>query len=616
MQRVIKLSKFRNFGLENEETLILNQSLSKGEMGDLVIVIGPNNSGKSNILDAISLLQEDRALSDRDITTLSLDEEHRKPHVSLGIRSRADEISIYYRKGLGETTCNVSLPQEPASYNFEKAKDDFLKLSTRVAEKNYHFSDIASRYQDECSQGQRLDEAAFRSFLTRYLEELKDQATRWGLIRYSNDALRNLTELSEFTKNIITDVYFSEDKYVMANNYVSKHCGMPLLPKIFRYEEKPITSRDMYVESKDFANSSFFHSLFKAIGIDPQEVVNAYGQFQKFHNPATLTKIKKRINNATDKINEQFNKMYFAEQDEYKFTIELESQTISFGMARGESEDPIMIEYQSTGFRWFFNLYFNFLCSNQLKPGDIVIMDEPATHLHPQGQKELRKFIKEFAVKNDLTFVIATHSPFLIDPDNYDELRVVSTKDNRSHIDNLFTAVNMDDPDSLMPIKESLTVKQNVFYEFETEVIWVEGITDYCYLTMFKKLLDKENIAFIPFQGVGADDEEQRAIIKRLKNIPFFKRNMLVDGDKAGRAMKKNCKDTAFNDVVCISDVPTQGKSFVEIEDLFSTEDRRKFGLDKKASGATLMKKCCKLEDFSKETVDNFKALFALLLDE
>ena len=96
MQRVIKLSKFRNFGLENEETLILNQSLSKGEMGDLVIVIGPNNSGKSNILDAISLLQEDRALSDRDITTLSFDEEHRKPHVSLGIRGRADEISIYY----------------------------------------------------------------------------------------------------------------------------------------------------------------------------------------------------------------------------------------------------------------------------------------------------------------------------------------------------------------------------------------------------------------------------------------------------------------------------------------------------------------------------------------
>lgn len=50
-----------------------------------------------------------------------------------------------------------------------------------------------------------------------------------------------------------------------------------------------------------------------------------------------------------------------------------------------------MIEYQSTGFRWFFNLYFNFLCSNQLKSGDIVIMDEPATHLHPQGAKGIEK---------------------------------------------------------------------------------------------------------------------------------------------------------------------------------------------------------------------------------
>ena len=59
---------------------------------------------------------------------------------------------------------------------------------------------------------------------------------------------------------------------------------------------------------------------------------------------------------------------------------------------------------------------------------------------------------------------------------------------NRAHIENLFTAANINDPDSLLPIKDALTIKQNILYDLGTEVFWVEGITDYNYLTLFKKL--------------------------------------------------------------------------------------------------------------------------------
>ena len=34
---------------------------------------------------------------------------------------------------------------------------------------------------------------------------------------------------------------------------------------------------------------------------------------------------------------------------------------IAFAMSRGKDGDPIMLEFQSTGFQWFFNLYFNYL---------------------------------------------------------------------------------------------------------------------------------------------------------------------------------------------------------------------------------------------------------------
>lgn len=56
MERIIKLSKFRNIGLKEEERFVLNTSLEKNKIGDLVILIGPNNSGKSNVLFELYLL--------------------------------------------------------------------------------------------------------------------------------------------------------------------------------------------------------------------------------------------------------------------------------------------------------------------------------------------------------------------------------------------------------------------------------------------------------------------------------------------------------------------------------------------------------------------------------
>lgn len=250
-------------------------------------------------------------------------------------------------------------------------------------------------------------------------------------------------------------------------------------------------------------------------------------------------------------------------------------------------------------------------------------MDEPATNLHPAGQRELRNFIKEFSKKNGLTFIIATHSPFFIDVDNFDELKLISSENHISHIQNSFTAVDLKDPDTLLPIKKSLTIEQNVLYDIDTEVIWVEGITDYNYLTMFKKILNINNIAFLPFNGVGKNDEDQLKIIEKLNNIKFYKRNILVDGDAAGKRMLKNCKDTSFDKIVSISDISSSNdKKFIEIEDLFSVSDKDKFECLNKSSKyykksffSSMVKNYCTESDFSKETINNFKTLFDKLLD-
>lgn len=76
---------------------------------------------------------------------------------------------------------------------------------------------------------------------------------------------------------------------------------------------------------------------------------------------------------------------------------------------------------------------------------------------------------------------------------NYlDEIRVICTKDGRCYIKNDFSAVDPDDQNSLKPIKEALTVHNHILLDPDKKVVFVEGITDYNYMTTFTQILNKK----------------------------------------------------------------------------------------------------------------------------
>ena len=83
-RRFFKLTNFRNIGLNGntDNKIVINNSLEKGKMGAVIELIGANNSGKSNVLDAICEYGQ-KSLSDRDVTTLSFNDADRNPQVSL-----------------------------------------------------------------------------------------------------------------------------------------------------------------------------------------------------------------------------------------------------------------------------------------------------------------------------------------------------------------------------------------------------------------------------------------------------------------------------------------------------------------------------------------------------
>ncbi|QEF30307.1 ATP-binding protein [Helicobacter pylori] len=266
--------------------------------------------------------------------------------------------------------------------------------------------------------------------------------------------------------------------------------------------------------------------------------------------------------------------------------------------------EPIILSQQSTGFQWAFNFMFGFLYNVgshfSLNKNIIYVMDEPATHLSVPARKEFRKFLKEYAHKNHVTFVLATHDPFLVDTDHLDEIRIVEKETEGSAIKNHFNYPLNNagkDSDALDKIKRSLGVGQHVFHNPQKhQIIFVEGITDYCYLSAFKLYFNKHNpqfkdnpipFTFLPISGLKNNPNDMKETIKKLcelDNHPI----VLTDDDRkcvfnqqaTSERFKRANED--LGNPITILQLSDCNRRFKQIEDCFSANDRKKYAGNKR----------------------------------
>ncbi|WP_367686065.1 AAA family ATPase [Helicobacter pylori] len=304
---------------------------------------------------------------------------------------------------------------------------------------------------------------------------------------------------------------------------------------------------------------------------------------------------------------------------------------------KSDNQKPIILSQQSTGFQWAFNFMFGFLYnvgSNfSFNKNIIYVMDEPATHLSVPARKEFRKFLKEYAHKNHVTFVLATHDPFLVDTDHLDEIRIVEKETEGSVIKNHFNyPLNnaSKDSDALDKIKRSLGVGQHVFHNPQKHrIIFVEGITDYCYLSAFKLYFNKHNpqfkdnpipFTFLPISGLKNNPNDMKETIQKLceldNNPIVLTDDDIKDGSDPQRAKSERFKraNEEMHDLITILQLSDCDRHFKQIEDCFSANDREKYAKNKRKELAMAFKTRLlysgKDDVVSEETKENFKKLF------
>lgn len=153
---------------------------------------------------------------------------------------------------------------------------------------------------------------------------------------------------------------------------------------------------------------------------------------------------------------------------------------------------------RSRGFVWFFSFLAWYEDVKRKGEKVILLLDEPGLSLHGRAQGDLLSYFdKELA---DRQLVYSTHSPFMIDPDHFDRVRIVQdlgidsdkrlpeAHDGTKVITNVLEATD----DSLFPLQGALGYEIHQTLFVGPNCLVVEGPSDMIYLRAVSSQLERE----------------------------------------------------------------------------------------------------------------------------
>lgn len=579
---------------------LFKYSLDKDKIGELIILIGENNVGKSNILDAINTIslasKSKKSQNFKNCMPDFMDYEECLPKLKLVYKDDENnscdlELNIDEE---GNAELLNSLPKDtaieviPPKFNLENLiKEIESKLNSYAKEIEIYSYSYGSSFQNQKNDLLKKYKTIIIKNNKNIFEELKGLYSEIQTFfkNFIYDFNRRYNDIEELEFVDLNSIAYTKEKKINKETYkdiIKEKYYIDFIPNIVLYKEEHIKDEDLITTPEKIKDSKFFNSLFKAIGKGISTITTAYEKDKKTrgHKDQYQDTINKKLEEI---VNKKFNELYFQDlgTQKYNFSIKLEKDEIYLSIEK--NGNIITLSQQSVGFKWFFNFFFNFLYTNELKAGDIVLMDEPEIHLSIPGRRDLRKFIKKFAKDTGITFIATTHNPSFADIDYLDELRII--KNNKDgigvKIQSNFSALADDEVDTLDSIINSFGILR-IDLTREYKIIFVEGITDYNYLTAFKLLYnqnkkeeEKLNIAFIPINGLGKDNDEMRN--KLIKLIQFKDAILLTDGDTRGNAFKKLCDNEKLKGRLTVIQLTEIENSFKNIENLFAQSDKEKF---------------------------------------
>ena len=562
-------------------------------VGDLAAFVGRNESGKTTILQALTLLNKDEMVSDLDLCDELTDELKSEIKITEG----EFDLNENERELLGEKFPNLSIkkiiifrtnknPQIQYDFidsEFSTKKDAIFKSWKNLTGDLKNFVEIIPNHVSKqldtefFESSMPIDKETFSVKLNTLNKTILDAASQepqvisewkdlYDQIMGNFDSVfvsnKKRKELEKFILDTLHPrfVYFSDYKKILGNINLNEYLKDPTTSDVGGIE---------YLEEFDRAET--VKNLLYLAELEIGELKNASS------SPSKLIKL---LSTSNKKLTARLNPSWKGEPIHVELRLNpgnIMSVIISDVHKDGTITNTGLLNRRAEGFKWTFSFIVNFAAETQkaeLKEA-ILLLDEPARNLHPTQQLGISDLLKNLTGSNQVLY--ATHSPFMIFDYTPGNLLVVEL-DRKKHLSRIFYDYWNADDATLTPILYGLS-KGLVGSIIDREIgsnsrplIIVETMSDTLYLNAFDKFLQDPNISMNPLNIVPAYNKNSVLPLSIFYRNHGYNTFILLDNDLESKQIAVQLKDNKFLDLQIIF-FEKVGELLQSIEEYMMIED-------------------------------------------
>lgn len=492
------------------------------------VLVGINESGKTNILEALRLISSDFSPQKDDIR---IPEKGivEKSEVSFVFNFEEHELEEIYQKTrakiLLEDFSKPLVEVNNKNLNLKKLLQEFynegfyeidVKNNTRTPTR-WEFN---KRIKFICNIKKPKSGANF-PFQNKKGETLN--ISNFKLIDLDSYPNMQAEQLEEATPEILDDIIGSEIVEIVNKN----------LPKViyWKYDEKNLLPSSIPIN--DFVanlNSCIpLKNMFVLAGIPEEKIATQITESRQISSN-TFRSLLRKVSNAATK----YFKNAWPEYKNIKFSLNPNGENIDCGVDEKTIQD---FKRRSDGFKRFVTvlLLLSIPAKKELLRDTLILIDEADQSLHPSGCRYLMQQLIKIAQSNYVMY--STHSIFMIDKENIERHYIVKKK---NEITTIKEASEENYRDEEVIYKAFGT---STFEILEEKNILFEGWTD---KKLFETAIRKDKSTLKFFKKIG----RSHAIgVKSIKNItPILEWSqrkvfILSDGDQVSEQEQKEFID-------------------------------------------------------------------------
>ena len=143
------------------------------------------------------------------------------------------------------------------------------------------------------------------------------------------------------------------------------------------------------------------------------------------------------------------------EQRKPKFRYQIDGKNFRVWVSDDLDPSEIELDQRSAGMQYFFSFHLVFLVETRDKHTNfILLLDESGLQFHGTAQQKTVEFLNK--ISNDNQLLYTTHSPFMIDGDHLENVKIVFEDKKNYGVTKVSDDVWSNDKDSLFPLQAGL----------------------------------------------------------------------------------------------------------------------------------------------------------------